>query len=114
MQTGYDLKNLADTTDKLLQVYKQNLEPGDQIYLKTLNSVYIIKVVNVGEYIVSGGWFDKQKLSPHKINIRGCTWGGTAIKTDIIAAPGLCLEFSNNLITSKIHKVYYFSCKSGN
>ncbi len=114
MQTGFELKNLADTSDKLLKIYKHTLECGDQVYLKTLNSVYIIKVLNEGEYLVSGGWFDRQKLSPQKINIRGCTWGGTAIITDIIAAPGLCIEFSNNLITSRIHKVFYFSHKSIN
>lgn len=114
MQTGFELKNLADTSDKLSNVYKHKVEYGDLVYLKTLNSLYIIKVLNEGEYLVSGGWFDRQKLSPHKINIRGCTWGGTAIKTDIIAAPGLCIEFGNNLITSRIHKIFYFSCKSIN
>jgi hypothetical protein len=114
MNIGFDLNNLSDISETLLQVYKNKLEEGDQIYLKTLNSLYIIKVVENGEFLVSGGWFDMQKLSPHKINIRGCTWGGTAIKTDIIAAPGLCIEFSNNLITSKVNKVFYFSNKLNN
>ena len=114
MMTGFDLKNLTETSNDLLQVYKHQVKQGDQVYLKTLNSVYVIKVVDEGEYLVSGGWFDRQNLSPHKINIRGCTWGGTAIKTDIIAAPGLCIEFSNNLITSKINKVFYFSYKVNN
>jgi hypothetical protein len=114
METGFDLKNLADTSNNLLKIDKQRLECGDQVYLKTLNSIYIIKVLEESEYLVSGGWFDTHKLSPHKINIRGCTWGGTAILTDIIAAPGLCIEFSNNLITSRIQKVYYFSRKSIN
>ena len=112
--TGFDLKNLTDTSSNLLQLYKHEVEQGDQVYLKTVNSVYVIKVVDEGEYLVSGGWFDRQNLSPHKIKIRGCTWGGTAIKTDIIAAPGLCIEFSNNLITSKIDKVFYFSYKTNN
>ncbi len=114
MQTGLELSNLTRTIGEFPQLYKHKLEYGDQIYLKTLNSLYIIKVTDTGEYLVSGGWFDSQNLSPYKINIRGCTWGGTAIKTDIIAAPGLCIEFSNNLITSKITKVFYFSFKSGN
>ncbi len=114
MLAGFDLKNLTDTSNKLPQIYKHNLERGDQLYLKTINSVYIIKVVNNEEYLVSGGWFDKQKLSPYKINIRGCTWGGSAIKTDIIAATGLCVEFGNNLITSAVHKIFFFSNKSIN
>lgn len=114
MTAGFDLKNLTETSIDLLQVYKHEVKQGDRVYLKTNNSVYVIKVVEEGEYLVSGGWFDRQNLSPHKINIRGCTWGGTAIKTDIIAAPGLCIEFSNNLITSKINKVFYFSYKINN
>jgi hypothetical protein len=114
MILGYDLKNLTETSSDLFQVYKHEVKQGDQVHLKTINSVYVIKVVEEGEYLVSGGWFDRQNLSPHKINIRGCTWGGTAIKTDIIAAPGLCIEFGNNLITSKINKVFYFSYKANN
>ncbi len=114
MQIGFDLKSITESCDKQLSIFKQSLEKGDHVYLKTLNSMYVIKVAGSGEYLVSGGWFDKQNLSPHKINIRGCTWGGSAIKTDIIAAPGLCIEFGNNLITSKIHKVFYFSYKSIN
>ncbi|HSD64378.1 MAG TPA: hypothetical protein VLB50_11285 [Ignavibacteriaceae bacterium] len=114
MYSGFELKNLTDSSDKLMQVHKSRLEPGDMIYLKTLNSLYIIKVISNDEYLVSGGWFDKQNISPQKMSIRGCTWGGSAIKTDIIAATGLCIEFGNNLITSKIHKIFFFSHKSIN
>ena len=114
MQTGFELSNLTETIAEFPQLYKHKLEYGDRIYLKTLNSVYAIKVTCGGEYLVSGGWFDIQNLSPHKINIRGCTWGGTSIKTDIVAAIGLCIEFSNNLVTSKIDKIFFFSHKSIN
>ena len=114
MQIGFDLKNLSDTCSKQFNIYKNSLVQGDQIYLKTANSVYIIKVDEAGDFIVSGGWFDKQNLSPYKIKIRGCTWGGSAIKTDIVAAPGLCIEFSNSLITSVIHKIFFFPSNSTN
>lgn len=114
MQNSFDLKSLTNNCDKQLNIYKHSLRKGDQVYLKTINSIYVIKVTELGEYLVSGGWFDRQNLSPQKINIRGCTWGGSAIKTDIVAAPGLCIEFGNNLITSKIHKVFFFSYKSIN
>lgn len=114
MSNVLTLKQLTDNCEELLQIHKNKLQVGDRLFLKTLNSTYIIKVIGNSEYVVSGGWFDRQNLSPHKINIRGCTWGGTAIKTDIIAAPGLCIEFSNNLITSKIDKVFYFSYESNN
>ena len=114
MQTGFDLRNLTDSGSSLLQVYKHTLQPGDTVFVKTLYSVYSIKVMNYNEYLVSGGWFDLQKISPQKLNIRGCTWGGSVIKTDIVAACGLCIEFSNNLITSRINKVFYFSHKINN
>jgi hypothetical protein len=38
--------------------------------------------------------------------IPGCTWGGSAIKVDIVAAFGLMLEFGNRLTTSPIQEVF--------
>ena len=35
----------------------------------------------------------------------GCTWGGTAIKRDLVAARGLRLEFGNRVVTSPIREV---------
>ena len=35
----------------------------------------------------------------------GCTWGGSAIKEDIVAARGLFLEFGNHVITTRIQNV---------
>jgi hypothetical protein len=114
MQIGLDLKNLTEICDKQLNIYKHSLNSGDLVYLKTANSAYTIKVTGKDEYMVSGGWFDAQNLSPYRIKIRGCTWGGSAINTEIIAAPGLCIEFSNNLITSIVNKIFFFSHKSFN
>ena len=37
-------------------------------------------------------------------NINGCTWGGSAIMIDIVAACGLHLEFGNRVVTSKIRQ----------
>ncbi|MBF8296509.1 MAG: hypothetical protein HW389_3054, partial [Bacteroidetes bacterium] len=59
-----------------------------------------------GLYEVSGGWFDKKALSPVQLKISGCTWGGSAIKIDLIAACGLRIEFGNRLITSPIQKIF--------
>ncbi len=47
-------------------------------------------------------------MSPFVTTITGCTWGGSAIKIDIIAAPGLCIEFGNNVLTSTVQKVIVF------
>jgi hypothetical protein len=43
-----------------------------------------------------------------QLGIAGCTWGGSAIKIDIVAACGLCLEFTNRLTTSPIQKIFLF------
>ena len=39
------------------------------------------------------------------MSIAGCTWGGTVIKCDIVAARGLRLEFGNRVVTSPIREV---------
>ena len=104
---GLELKNLTDISKSVPQLYKSTLKPGDVVILKTMNSTYTIRVAENGCYIVSGGWFDKKNLSPSKININGCTWGGSSIKSDIIAACGLRLEFQNRVVTSIIKKIFY-------
>lgn len=103
-----DLLNIVNQTKHLNQIYKNRLKVGDHIILKTSNSVYLIKVLDNGQYIVSGGWFDKNKLPPTKTTIHGCTWGGSIIKADIVAACGLHLEFGNKVVTSKIKKIFHF------
>jgi hypothetical protein len=54
------------------------------------------------QYLVSGGWFDRRGVSPRTVEINGCTWGGTAIKQDIVAGRGLFLEFGNQVVTTRI------------
>ena len=56
-------------------------------------------------YSVWGGWFDRQGLSPVRLSISGCTWGGSVIKHDIVAARGLRLEFGNRVVTSRIRAI---------
>lgn len=103
-----ELKHLVDRADSLPQIKKSDLQPGDELKLKTKNSVYIIKVDKDGSYVVSGGWFDKMAMSPVITKINGCTWGGSVIKTDIVAACGLNVEFGNRLLTSTIQEIIYF------
>ena len=91
------------------QLHKSSLKAGDTIILKTVNSVYLIKVLEEEQYTVSGGWFDINNLSPVTLSIRGCTWGGSVIKNDIVAACGLHLEFGNKVVTSRIKKIFYIS-----
>jgi hypothetical protein len=96
------------SSNQLRQIRKDDLHPGDWVYVKTIQSMYRIKVKGNGRYEVSGGWFERKGLQHSEIGIAGCTWGGSAIKIDIVAACGLRLEFANRLITSPIQKVFLF------
>jgi hypothetical protein len=89
----------------LEEVRKKDLHPGDRVLVTTRNSLYTIWVLDEGMYWVSGGWFDLQCISPQRTAINGCTWGGSAIKQDILAARGLRLEFGNSVRTTRIREV---------
>lgn len=106
------LESRIDSANHLRQVRKADLRPGDWIFVKTLRSMYRIEVRASGRYEVSGGWFDQQGLSPMELGIAGCTWGGSAIKIDIVAACGLYLEFANRLVTTPIQKIILFRRQS--
>ena len=102
---GHSLEKIVESTVHLKQVRKAELQLGDLVLITTRNSVYSVRVLENDFYLISGGWFDKKKLSPVKTRIKGCTWGGSIIKLDIVAACGLCLEFGNRVVTSAIQKV---------
>lgn len=100
-----NLDNINNRIDFFDYISKEELRFGDIVYVETKNSTYLFYVLEDGRYLVSGGWFDKNKLSPVKIRTNGCTWGGNIIKTDTFAACGMHLEFKNGLVTSTIQKV---------
>lgn len=102
---GLSLDTIVAKSDQLKQIYKHDLQSGDTILVNTRNSHYSVQVLEEGFYLVSGGWFDKQQMSPVKTTINGCSWGGSVIKADIVAACGLCLEFGNRVITSAIQRI---------
>lgn len=102
------LESQICSADHLRQVRKADLHPGDWVFVRTLQSTYRIRVKGNGCYEVSGGWFDKHALSPMVLGIAGCTWGGSAIKIDIVAACGLRLKFANRLTTSPIQMIILF------
>ena len=83
---------------------KQDLEPGDCVIVSTKNSVYRLQSLGGDLFHASGGWFD-QNSAPRTVTINGCTFGGLAIGTDIVAAIGLFLEFGNNVSTTRIKDV---------
>ena len=105
------LSAIVDHKDRLEAVYKSDLEFGDRLVVTTRNSTYDIHVFEEGLYTVTGGWFDLYGLSPINIAINGCTWGGRAIKEDILAACGLRLESENNVVTTRILNFQIIRCR---
>jgi hypothetical protein len=52
-----------------------------------------------------GGWFTRESRSGLGLRVAGCTWGGSALLTCMIAAPGMFLEFANHVRTTRIREV---------
>jgi hypothetical protein len=100
-----DLRTLTLQACRLDSVRKSDLHCGDCVIVTTRNSVYTIYCLGDGQYSVSGGWFDREGVSPTTISINGCTWGGSAIHSEIVAARGLFLEFGNQVVTTRIQNV---------
>jgi len=96
---------IVESAARLKEVSKAELNFGDCVQVTTRNSTYLIQVLGEGHYLISGGWVDLQGESPMRTTIAGCTWGGSAIKGDIVAACGLHLEFGKRVVTSAIQKV---------
>ncbi|MCG3121541.1 MAG: hypothetical protein ALAOOOJD_04675 [bacterium] len=105
-QYAHSLDAIIAQSEQLKQVRKNELHAGDWIVVVTLNSIYSIRVGEEGWYTVSGGWFDREGVSPMRTTIAGCTWGGSILKADIVAACGLSLEFGNRVVTSTIQKIF--------
>jgi hypothetical protein len=66
--------------------------------------VYAAAAAGDGTYRVAGGWFSGSRTNL-RIGISGCTWGGRAIHTGLVAAPGMFLEFANGVRTTRIQHV---------
>lgn len=107
---GQSLEKIVESTKHLKQVCKKDLLFGDLVLITTPNSVYVVRVLDNGYYQVSGGWFDRNGLSPLRTTITGCTCLGSIVKVDMLAACGLCLEFGNRIVTSPIQKVCLIRC----
>ena len=99
------LQGRVDQLTVVEAVHRGELSWGDRVCVTTRNSVYSIWVLADGTYYVSGGWFDRRSLSPQRTTINGCTFGGSAIGQDIVAAAGLFLEFGNGVQTTRIQRV---------
>lgn len=99
------LNRLLDSHSTGPRVSRSDLAPGDWIMIHTLKSTYRLRMLCDGRFEVSGGWFDRKGLSPVAMPVTGCTWGGSAILTGVVAACGLRVEFGNRLTTSPVRRV---------
>lgn len=98
----------------LQAIRKEDLQPGDRLLVRTRNSTYLVWCLFDGIYWVCGGWFDREGLGPQVIGINGCTWGGSVIKQDIVAALGLRLEFGNHVRTTAIRDIQIVRATTAN
>lgn len=100
------LVDLAAHAGRLDCIKRVDLRVGDWVAVRTRNSWYSLFHVGDGNFLVSGGWFDQQGIAPTPVTVSGCTWGGTAIMPDVVACPGLFLEFGNGVTTTRIREVH--------
>ena len=99
------IRAIAQSAISLVQVRRRDLRRGDRLLIRTRNSFYTIWVLADDLYWVWGGWFDRKGLAPQRVSIKGCTWGGSVLKSDVVAARGLRLEFGNRVLTTPIRDV---------
>jgi len=85
-------------------VRAHEVQAGDWVVVRTRNSTYAAAAVGDGTYLVAGGWFSGSRANM-RLRITGCTWAGSAIHTGLVAAPGMFLEFSNGVRTTRIQHV---------
>lgn len=99
------LTRLATAAPGLDGVWKHDTRQGDWIIVRTKNSTYALAVQDDLTVVVSGGWFETVAPGEHRVRISGCTWGGSAILTGMMAAPGMCIEFGNGVRTTRVREV---------
>lgn len=99
---GYALTDFGNASTRIQAVRRKELHRGDCILVRTRNSVYVLRSMGDGCFTARGGWFSRKGKDGVRTSVSGCSLGGSIIKIDIIAACGLCIEFSNRLVTSPV------------
>jgi len=99
------LDRITEHAAEIDGVRARDVEAGDFIVVRTRNSTYSLAALGQGAYRVAGGWFKAEQCENARVRIVGCTWGGSAIHTGLIAAPGMFLEFDNGVRTTRIREV---------
>jgi hypothetical protein len=99
------LDDLARAADRLEGVRRDELGPGDRVLVATRNSLYKLAVEADGAFRVSGGLYQREGRGCVRLGVAGCSAGGSAIFTRVVAAPGLFLEFDDGTRTTRIQRV---------
>jgi hypothetical protein len=99
------LTRLATAAPDLEGVWKRDVKSGDWIVATTRNSTYTLAVQDDLTVVVTGGWFQRAEVGGRRVHVNGCTWGGSAILTGMLAAPGMCIEFGNGVRTTRVRDV---------
>ncbi|MBT3448928.1 MAG: hypothetical protein HN445_06015 [Bacteroidetes Order II. Incertae sedis bacterium] len=106
MHSGaHNLEHLTKHASLAVGVRRSELREGDVLMLYTRNSVYTARFLGKGRFAVTGGWFDLNTGSPDEIAITGSTWGGKCIHRELVASPGMRVEFGNRVVTSVLQRV---------
>jgi hypothetical protein len=99
------LDDLVGAADRLDGLRKEEVAPGDRVLVATRNSVYALVANDDGSFEVSGGYYLRHFGHAVRMRVVGCSAGGRAIFTRMIAAPGLFLEFEDGTRTTRIQRV---------
>lgn len=99
------LERLTREAASVQGVKRGDLGVGDRVIVATRNSIYSITAGAGESYVVAGGWFDRNRSSPARVRVNGCTLGGSCLLTELIAAIGLFIEFGNSVRTTRVRHV---------
>jgi hypothetical protein len=102
------LEALVTVAREIACVRRGDLLPGDRLLVATKNSVYRLVARADGRFDVSGGIFARESptdAGERPLAVCGCTAGGRALFTGVVAAPGLFLEFGDGTSTTRIRRV---------
>jgi hypothetical protein len=105
MTGAHTLERMADRARTIQGVWASDVKAGDWVIVRTKNSVYSLAALGDGRFQVAGGWFASHGDAPRLVRILGCTWGGRAILTEMVAAPGMFVEFDNGVQTTRVRDV---------
>ena len=103
--TAFSLERLATVGAMAEGVREADLQLGDWVIVCTRNSTYGLRANGDGTFEATGGWFLRDPAPGARVRVAGCTWGGSALLTRMIAAPGMFLEFTNQVRTTRIREV---------